>query len=127
MKKIRRFAFLLVLSIGIVFLSACGEVVVKYDLASEGASMTYTMVCNMQKTPSKYANKTFRIKGKIDSEAEEMYLYGYIDTIDCCYWSLPLYTNNTDIDLSKKKGSVTILATYKKMGGEYVLDVIGLG
>lgn len=126
MKKLKRLLMLVVVGLSMTMLTACGDVVVKYDLASDGARITYATVENMQTSPQKYVNKTFRIKGKIDSSSEELYLWGWDDS-GCCKWTLQLCTDNTDINLSKKKSSVTILGTYKKINGEYVLDVIGLG
>lgn len=79
----------------------------------------------MQSQPKKYVNKTYRIKGKISSTGDNMYIYETYDS--CCDWSIRLCTDNTDINLGNKSGRVTILGTYKKIGGEYVLDVIGLG
>lgn len=125
MKKIRNFAILFVLGISMVLLSACGSVVVKYDLASEGYTMTYTTVKNMKSSPSKYVNKTFRIKGKIGGSSDDLNIS---DSDYCCSWSLQLYTDNADVNFEKKIGkTLTILGTYKKINGEYVLDVIGLG
>ena len=126
MKKLRNVLTIIVLFLVIMLLPACGgKVVVNYDLAGSGTTMTYSTVINMQETPSKYVNKTFRIKGTIDSSTSELYLYGY-DSASCCSWELKLGTDNTDVDLSKKS-SVTILGKYKKGDSGYYLDVIGLG
>lgn len=125
MKKIRNFAMLLVLGAGMMLLSACGNVVVDYNLASGGYTMTYSTVTNMEKTPKKYVNKTFRIKGKIGGSSDDLNIS---DSDYCCSWSLQLYTDNADVNFEKKIGkTVTVLGTYKKIDGEYVLDVIGLG
>lgn len=125
MKKIRNFAMLLVLGAGMMLLSACGNVVVDYNLASGGYIMTYSTVTNMEKTPKKYVNKTFRIKGLIGGSTDN---FKISDKDSCCSWSLQLYTENTDVNFEKKVGkTITVLGTYKKIDGEYVLDVIGLG
>lgn len=125
MKKLKRLLMLVVVGLGMTMLTACGDVVVKYDLASEGYNMTYSTVNNMKSSPSKYVNKTFRIKGKIGGTSDDLNIS---DKDYCCSWSLQLCTDNTDVNFEKKIGkTLTILGTYKKINGEYVLDVIGLG
>lgn len=126
MRRFKRVLIVFVLFFAIMILPACGgKVVVNYDLASSGNTMTYSTIINMQETPSKYVNKTFRIKGTIDATTSDLYLYGY-DNQSCCSWELKLGTDNTDVDLSKKS-SVTVLGKYKKGDSGYYLDVIGLG
>lgn len=126
MKKLKNGLIIFVLFLAIMFFPACGgKVVVNYDLAGSGPTMTYSTVINMQESPSKYVGKTFRIKGTIDSTSSDLYLYGY-DSTSCCSWELKLGTDNTDVDLSKKS-SVTVLGKYQKGETGYYLDVIGLG
>lgn len=114
-----------ILGLSMAMLTACGDIVVDYNLASGGYTITKSTVENMEKTPKKYVNKTFRIKGVIGGSTDNLKIS---DNDSCCSWSLLLYTENTDVNFEKKVGkTVTILGTYKKIDGEYVLDVIGLG
>lgn len=126
MKKIKFLIALLIMCVSIPLMNACGKVSVEYDLASGGSTMTYSTVINMQNTPNKYINKTFRIKGKIRTSGNTYYLYR-LDNTSCCEWTLKLGTDNTDINLDNKTGNVTLLGDYKKGSSGYYLDVIGLG
>lgn len=126
MKKFNTLIVVLVLSVSMLMLMACGKVTVDYDLASGGATMTYSTVINMQNTPKRYVNKTFRIRGKIRESGDKYYLYGF-DSASCCEWTLPLGVDNTDINLDNKTGNVILLGDYSKGSSGYYLDVIGLG
>ncbi|MBQ7351637.1 MAG: hypothetical protein IJW59_02065 [Clostridia bacterium] len=106
---------------GVMFLSGCGAVSVDHDLTNKKASMVYTIVTNMNSSPSAYANKSYKINGDIEGSLGYYSLIVFDDT-NCCSAELALVLDN-GVTCPKKKTNVTVIGEYVQIDGQYCLKV----
>lgn len=95
------------------FCSSCGQGSIDYDLVASGNTVQYSTIINMQNTPSKYINKTFKIRGRVGSNGSAYHYMTGTDATNCCNWSIEIRVVDSSISYPNTTNNVIALGTYK--------------